>query len=71
MASYNRIAGRLQGMLGKRFQWCQGLVNDTRDFASVLSKAYGLPIETVFLLLGRQAIRAEAMDQRLAQEGAS
>ena len=68
MPSYNRIAGRMQTVLGKRFPWCQALVVDTKDFAMSLSQLFGLPIETVFISLGRQAIRAEEMDRRLARE---
>jgi hypothetical protein len=70
MASHkrNRVAGRLQNMLGRNFVWCQRLVDDTREFAEHLAKTFNVPIESVFLGLGRQAIRAEVQDRRLAVE---
>ncbi len=70
MASHrrNRVAGRLQNVLGRSFVWCQRLVDDTSGFAEHLAKTFNVPIEGVFIGLGRQAIRAEVLDRRLAVE---
>jgi len=58
----NRIAGRLQKIVGRRFDWCRSLVYDTREFAECLSKTFNVPIETVYVGIARQAIHAERLD---------
>jgi hypothetical protein len=66
-----RIAGRIRGALGRDFAWCLALVKDTSDFASCLARTFNTPIESVFIGIGRQAIRAERLEAAAPSEEAT